>query len=446
MATALAIVAGAFGASAAPAVAATVGTCAPASDTYSKSVLSTKPVAYYRLDDASGAPMCDASTQVNNGAYASSGVTHGAPGALPSSKDTSVSADGTPGVIGNSNNNAAISGNTNFSYEAWFRNSGAAQNQALVDVGQSGNGNIAGLATWDNVNSFDCSTPNASDIALDEYAGSNCWDTTTAGVNIFDGDWHYLVVTYNASTATVTAYADAHNLGAQHVNTGSGAFNLAASPVRVGDWIDSVVNQAFRGGLDEVAVYPTALSSKQVLSHYKAAGFAPKIKKLSPNAGPTAGGNTVTITGGGFTSDATVDFGSTPATSVTRVSLTELQAVAPAGSGVVRVSVHTYVGTSPSAGGDLYAYGPPSVSSISPTSGPTSGGTTVTITGAGFVPGAKVHFGSTLGSKIKFVSPTTLTAVSPIETAGSVDVTVTTAAGTSATSPADVFTYSNPTA
>jgi hypothetical protein len=83
------------------------------------------------------------------------------------------------------------------------------------------------------------------------------------------------------------------------------------------------------------------------------------------------------------------------------------------------------------------------VSGISPTSGPTSGSTTVVITGSGFVPGSTVDFGAKKAKSSTFVSPTEIKAVSPAGT-GSVNVTVTDAAGTSATSSADVFTYSNP--
>lgn len=422
----------------APAIAsaATTSTCSVSvSDPYAKAVLADGPIAYYRLDDAAGSPMCDASTQANDGTYAASGVTYGVPGALLKASDASVTANGTSGDIGDSDSNAALSGNSSFTYEAWFRSTGTVQSQALVDVGTSGNGNIAGLTTWPN-------SPNDSTLGLDEYAGSNVWDTTTAGVNIYDGAWHYLVITYNATTDTVTGYADAHDLGAQTPNTNSKQFNLQPSPVRVGNWIDTVVNQPFNGGLDEVAVYPTALSSKRVLAHYKAAGYVPRVTSVSPRAGATAGGNTVTITGTGFANGSRVKFGSTSAASVTYVSPTELQAVAPAHTaGTVAVTVSDYVGTSAKSNADLYAFGAPSVVSISPTSGPTTGGTTVTITGSGFVPGTSVDFGTTAAKKVTFVSPTKLKAVSPAEPSGSVDVTATTAAGTSATSAGDVFTF-----
>lgn len=72
-----------------------------------------------------------------------------------------------------------------------------------------------------------------------------------------------------------------------------------------------------------------------------------------------AGGN-VTITGTGFTPFARVMFGSTAAASVTYVSSTQLQAVVPAGSGVLGVSVATVAGTAGStqSAANKFTYAP----------------------------------------------------------------------------------------
>ena len=87
---------------------------------------------------------------------------------------------------------------------------------------------------------------------------------------------------------------------------------------------------------------------------------------------------------------------------------------------------------------------PPTVSGVSPTSGTTAGGTDVTITGTGFTGATAVDFGANAATGVTVVSPTSITAISPAGTAGVVDVTVTTPAGTSATSSADQFTYVTP--
>jgi hypothetical protein len=81
----------------------------------------------------------------------------------------------------------------------------------------------------------------------------------------------------------------------------------------------------------------------------------------------------------------------------------------------------------------------PTVTKVEPTRGPASGGTSVTITGSNFNGATAVRFGSSTAS-FTVNSGTSITAVSP-PGSGSVNVTVTTPAGTSAISSADVFTY-----
>ena len=66
----------------------------------------------------------------------------------------------------------------------------------------------------------------------------------------------------------------------------------------------------------------------------------------------------------------------------------------------------------------------------------------MTITGTSLTGATAVDFGTTPATNVTVVDDTTITADSPAGTAGTVDVTVITPAGTSATSPADQFTYS----
>ena len=80
------------------------------------------------------------------------------------------------------------------------------------------------------------------------------------------------------------------------------------------------------------------------------------------------------------------------------------------------------------------------ITGISPTFGPSSGGTSVTINGNNFTPSAGVDFGSTPASSVVVRDSKTIIATSPPGT-GTVDVTVTTSAGTSMKSAFDEFNY-----
>jgi Bacterial Ig-like domain (group 3) len=85
---------------------------------------------------------------------------------------------------------------------------------------------------------------------------------------------------------------------------------------------------------------------------------------------------------------------------------------------------------------------PPIVTSITPSSGSSAGGTSVTITGSNFTGATDVEFGSSPASVFTINSDSQTTAISPSGTSGMiVDVTITTPSGTSATSAADQFTY-----
>jgi hypothetical protein len=72
----------------------------------------------------------------------------------------------------------------------------------------------------------------------------------------------------------------------------------------------------------------------------------------------------------------------------------------------------------------------PVVASVSPSQGPASGGTTVTVTGAGFTGATAVRFGTNTATSFTVNSSTQITAVSPSGT-GTVNVTVTTSQGIS---------------
>lgn len=85
----------------------------------------------------------------------------------------------------------------------------------------------------------------------------------------------------------------------------------------------------------------------------------------------------------------------------------------------------------------------PAVSSVSPNSGSTSGGTSVTITGANFLSGAGASFGGVAATSVNVTNGTTLTAVTPAHTAGTVGIVVSNPDGQSG-SLGNAFTYTPP--
>ena len=68
---------------------------------------------------------------------------------------------------------------------------------------------------------------------------------------------------------------------------------------------------------------------------------------------------------------------------------------------------------------------PPKLTGISPASGPTTGGTTVAVTGTDFQQGATVVFGDVPAAKINSVTSTSIEAMTPVHDPGKVDVKIT---------------------
>ena len=173
----------------------------------------------------------------------------------------------------------------------------------------------------------------------------------------------------------------------------------------------------------------------------------PTITMIAPTSGPTAGATPLTLTGTGYLSGATVSLGGTPATGVMVVSGTSITAISPShAAGAVDVVVtnsdgqsatlsggYTYTGTNPA----------PTIKSIAPATGSTTGNTAVTITGTGFLPGATVSLGGNSATAVTVVSTTSITATTPAHAAGSVDVVVTNTDGQSGTLPSG-YTYTVP--
>ncbi|MFF1902694.1 IPT/TIG domain-containing protein [Kitasatospora sp. NPDC058218] len=169
---------------------------------------------------------------------------------------------------------------------------------------------------------------------------------------------------------------------------------------------------------------------------------APVVDSISPRVG--APGTQITITGSGFDSESTVDFGTVPGVPPNLVSDTQITAIAPAGVGVVDVRVTNNLGTSPAVPFGQFAYGGPEpvvVTGIVPDSGKL--GTGVTINGVGFGGTPTVYFGDRTATAT-VVSPTQIKATVPLpdpKQPKTIDVRVRVDGYLSPAVPVDEFTH-----
>ncbi|WP_432251814.1 IPT/TIG domain-containing protein [Streptomyces sp. HNM1019] len=234
-------------------------------------------------------------------------------------------------------------------------------------------------------------------------------------------------------------------IGATVVRFGS---NLATNVVVVSDTQITARTPPGSGTARVTVTGPTGTSTQNVFFTYTTV-MAPALTTLSPTSGPTTGGNTVTITGTNLTNATQVLFGTTPATILTNTP-TQITTTAPTGTGTVNVTVTTTNGTSNPLPYTYTTTPTPTLTTLNPTTGPTTGGNTVTITGTNLTNATQVLFGTTPAT-ILTNTPTQITTTAPTGT-GTVNVTVTTTNGTSnplpytyTTTPTPTLTTLNPT-
>ena len=118
--------------------------------------------------------------------------------------------------------------------------------------------------------------------------------------------------------------------------------------------------------------------------------------------------------GTGFTGTTGIDIGGVPATSFEILHDWSVEAVTPPDSGILDVTVTAGGCTSPITSADQYRSWP-LITSISPSTGATTGGTEVTVLGAGFTDVTGVDFGTNPSPSVQVISDSEIIAESPPE-------------------------------
>ena len=289
-----------------------------------------------------------------------------------------------------------------------------------------------------------------SGVQEDPADCGNVWTAQEFGAVGSSGNWATGLGQFSFDAPTIFSTSPSNGpatggtpvdiFGADFVNGGTSVnFGAAAASVT---FVDSghllAVSPAGSGG--PVSISVTTANGTSANGQFS---WIPAVTGVSPPRGPTTGGNTVSITGAGFTGASAVSFGGVPASSFSITNDGALTALAPAGSaGTVDVTVTTGTGTSATSSADLYTYqARPTVSSVAPNAGPTAGGNTVTINGTNFSAGATVKFGGTPATAVTVISGSKLTAKAPARPVGLINVNVSTPGGTSASISADLYTY-----
>jgi hypothetical protein len=163
----------------------------------------------------------------------------------------------------------------------------------------------------------------------------------------------------------------------------------------------------------------------------------PIVSDLMSDSGSVSGGNTVLINGYNLYTASSVDFGGNAATP-TIINDGQISVTAPAssGPGSVLVSITTAGGTT--SGLNYNYFDDASITSLSPVSGPSIGGTSVTIYGSNFSNITNISLGGN-SAAFGIINNSTVAIITPSGSAGLVDLVITTTSNT--VTAVDAFTY-----
>jgi len=222
---------------------------------YPAKVVADGAVAYWRLGETSGTTAVDVIGGANG--TISGGVTLGQSGALADA-DKAMAFDGTTGTILTA---ASITLPVTCTLELWIKTTDARLNTTLLSnrfIVQDG---IVGIF----VNS-------SGGLFIDSYQGTN--NVISSVPVVTDGIWHHVVWTNNGSLGTV--YIDSQLTISQ-----AQPHTSLAAPFQIA--FDTFQGLYLNSTIDEVAIYPTALTAPQIAAHYAAkdwTAFGPAYQEM----------------------------------------------------------------------------------------------------------------------------------------------------------------------
>lgn len=240
------------------------------------------------------------------------------------------------------------------------------------------------------------------------------------------------------ANATVTVLVDGSPVGTTTANAG-GSWSFA-QPTTLSEGVHSV-----RARATDYAGNTGSDSATRAFTVDTIPPTAPNVTE--PANGATTGSTTPRIAGGGpaFTTIRVYVDGAQVASTTSDAlggwAVVVMSSLSYGAHTVHAVAIDPAGNTSSSSATNTFTVQAlPSVTALSPSQGPASGGTTVTVTGTGFSGATSVSFGGASATGFTVNSATQITATAPTGS-GTVNVTVTTAAGASATGSGNQFTY-----
>jgi hypothetical protein len=248
-----------------------------AGNSYQQEVLADNPRGYWRLGETAGTLAADFGSGHNTGTY-TGGALLGQAGPLVGDPDKAVRFDGVNDLVdfGDPADGSLDLGTGNFAVEFWLKTSSNSQNYSVIGKQTSG-------ASWNILTT----TGAAGSSTLGKLRATFSDGSTTrqlySPVRVDDNNWHHVVVSFVRATG-MEMYIDGARTSQNAPLTGSLS---NSTPMQVG----KVTGYAFfNGTIDDVALYPTALTQARVSAHLAAAqgpDVAPPAPTITGPASPT---------------------------------------------------------------------------------------------------------------------------------------------------------------
>jgi hypothetical protein len=257
------------------------------------------------------------------------------------------------------------------------------------------------------------------------------WSSSSQYINIFAPNTAINSITLDGTSINPASFTSLGSTGYSYFRTASLAYGT-----------HTLVGAIPFGAViyNYIANFQSAYGFPAGVSYSAAPASAPTVTAVGPSVGTSTGGTSITITGTGFTGATGVTVGGAACTPFTVVSDTSITCTTPAGAaGTASVVVTTPDGSN--AANTLYTYASINVTAISPATGPTSGGQSVTITGWGFTGALRAYIGGVrCRNPFTVVSDTQIVCNTGANAAGVASVVVTDSNGVN-TGPNTLYTY-----
>ncbi len=195
------------------------------------------------------------------------GVGHSGPGSGAIAGDNNGSSTFDGSSSGFAVDPTPLTGPNTFTEEAWFKTTSTSGGK-IVSFGDQPTGNSS------NYDRHIYMSPDGH-VWFGVYNNGSYTVNTNTAYN--DGAWHHVVGTMSSSG--VVLYVDGKKIGS---NTGTSVAQPYTGYWRIGGDSAWNGNPYFQGSIDDVAIYPTALTLAQVQKHYSDAGGSLPVGSTAP--------------------------------------------------------------------------------------------------------------------------------------------------------------------